>query len=107
MRFPWTIVRPPSVYGEWYHGVLTAFKLVRVGVVPRFGDGSQELSVIYAGDLAEALIAAGSAPATGQRIYFPAHPLAPSRTELSPAIGGALGPRPRLLGTSRTPARAL
>jgi len=107
MSFPWTIVRPPIVYGEWDHGILTAFKLVRVGVVPRFGDGSQELSVIYAGDLAEALIAAGSAPATANRIYFAAHPVATSSTELIRAIGRALGKRPRLLHIPGPAARAL
>src|SRR2546425_12161711 len=76
MSFPWTIVRPPIVYGEWDHGILTAFKLVRVGLVPRFGDGSQELSVIYAGDLAEALIAAGLGPANAQPHYLAARPRA-------------------------------
>src|SRR3989454_8180598 len=107
MSFPWTIVRPPIVYGEWDHGILTAFKLVRVGVVPRFGDGSQELSVIYAGDLAEALIAAGSGPATANRIYFAAHPVATSSTGLIRAIGRALGQRARLGPIPRPAARAL
>ena len=107
MPFPWTIVRPPIVYGEWDHGVLTAFKLVRLGVVPRFGDGSQELSVIYAGDLAEAVIAAGSTPGTANRIYFAAHPVATSSTELIRAIGRALGKTPRLLHIPGPAARAI
>src|SRR3989442_6641814 len=107
MSFPWTIVRPPIVYGEWDHGVLTAFKLVRVGVVPRFGDGSQELSVVYAGDLAEAVIAAGSTPATANRIYFAAHPVATSSTELILAIRRALGKKPRLLHIPGPAARAI
>ncbi len=56
--FPWTIVRAPVVYGEWDREVLKLFKVARTGLAPVFGDGSQQLSVIYAGDLARALIAA-------------------------------------------------
>src|SRR5207249_8970054 len=32
MPFPWTIVRPPTVYGEWDHEVLKVFKLARRGL---------------------------------------------------------------------------
>ena len=46
MAGPWTIVRPPTVYGEWDREVLKVFKLARTGLAPVFGDGSQELSVI-------------------------------------------------------------
>jgi dihydroflavonol-4-reductase len=58
MARSWTIVRPPAVYGEWDREFLKVFRLARLGLVPVFGDGSQELSVIYAGDLAAALVAA-------------------------------------------------
>src|SRR5207302_332154 len=56
---PWTTVRPPVVYGEWDRELLKVFEAARRGVAPVFRDGSQELSVIYAGDLARGLIAAG------------------------------------------------
>src|SRR2546428_10408237 len=46
MAGAWTIVRPPTVYGEWDRAVLKAFKLARMGVAAVFGAGSQELSVI-------------------------------------------------------------
>jgi nucleoside-diphosphate-sugar epimerase len=107
MPFPWTIVRPPVVYGEWDRQVLKAFKLVRLGLVPRFGDGSQELSLIYAGDLAEALIAAGAAPTTAGRTYFAAHPATTTSTDLLRAIGGALGKTPRLVQIPRPVGRAV
>src|SRR2546422_6018303 len=74
MPFPWTIVRPPTVYGEWDHEVLKVFKLALRGVVPVFGDGSQELSVIYAGDLAGALVAAATSPNAARKVYYTAHP---------------------------------
>src|SRR5207237_3825754 len=74
MAGAWTIVRPPTVYGEWDREVLKAFKLARMGVAPVFGDGSQELSVIYAGDLAAALGAAATTPATANRAHYAPDP---------------------------------
>src|SRR3989442_11445262 len=38
MPFPWTIVRPPTVYGEWDRAVLKVFKLALRGIVPVFGE---------------------------------------------------------------------
>jgi nucleoside-diphosphate-sugar epimerase len=97
MPFPWTIVRPPVVYGEWDRGTLTIFQLARRPVMPVFGDGSQELSVIHADDLAQALIAAGTTPATAGRVYFAAHPATTTSRELALACGRALGTTPRIV----------
>jgi dihydroflavonol-4-reductase len=88
---PWTIVRPPLVYGEWDRGTLKIFQFVRRGVAPVFGDGSQELSVIHGEDLAQSLIAAGTAPAAAGRIYFASHPTTTTSRELVLAAGRALG----------------
>lgn len=90
---PWTIVRPPVVYGEWDRSTLKIFQLARRGVVPVFGDGSQELSVIHAEDLAGALIAAATSPAGvgGGRVYFAAHPTVTTSRALVLAAGRALG----------------
>ena len=95
---PWTIVRPPLVYGEWDRGTLKIFQFVRRGVAPVFGDGSQELSVIHAEDLAQALIAAATSPAAAGRIYFATHSTTTSSRELVLAVGRALGSRaPRII----------
>jgi dTDP-4-dehydrorhamnose reductase len=51
---PWTILRPPLVYGPRDTEVLKVFRLAKTGFVPVFGDGSQELSAIYGPDLANA-----------------------------------------------------
>lgn len=88
---PWTIVRPPVVYGEWDRGTLKIFQLARRGVAPVFGDGSQELSVIHAEDLARALIAAATSPAAVGRVYFAAHPTVTTSRALVLAAGRALG----------------
>src|SRR5206468_12309773 len=91
MPLDWTIVRPPVVYGEWDRGTLTIFQLARRGVVPVFGDGSQELSVIHAEDLARALIAAATSPGSAGRVYFAAHPVVTTSRALVLAAARALG----------------
>ena len=103
----WTIVRPPTVYGEWDHEVLKVFRLARTGVAPVFGDGSQELSVIYAGDLAAALVAAATAPATANRVYYAAHPVVTTSRDLVRAIGRAVGREPRIVPLPGVLARGL
>ena len=88
---PWTIVRPPTVYGERDRELFKLFKLARAAVVPVFGDGSQELSVIYAADLADAVIAAATAQRSAGAVYFAAHPSVTTSRELIRAIGRAVG----------------
>ena len=97
MPLAWTIVRPPVVYGEWDRGTLKIFQLARRGVVPVFGEGSQELSVIHAEDLARSLIAAATSPAAVGRVYFAAHPTTTTSRELVLAAGRALGRTPRIV----------
>lgn len=104
--FPWTIVRPPTVYGEWDREVLRLFKLARVGVVPVFRDGSQELSVIYVGDLVTALVAA-SAPAAACQVYYAAHPAVTTSRGLVRAIGRAVGREPLVVPLPAPIARGL
>lgn len=97
MPLDWTIVRPPVVYGEWDRGTLTVFRLANRGVVPVFGDGSQELSVIHAEDLAGALIAAAVSEATSRRVYFASHPAAITSRAFVLGVGEAVGTRPHII----------
>jgi len=94
MPFPWTIVRPPVVYGEWDRGTLKIFQLARAPVAPVFGDGSQELSVIHADDLARALVVAGTSPAAQGRVYFATHSATTTSRDLMRACARALGASP-------------
>jgi nucleoside-diphosphate-sugar epimerase len=94
---PRTIVRPPVVYGERDRETLRIFRLARAGWGPVMGDGTQELSVIYAGDLAEALIAAGTATATAGGVYYAAHPDTTTSAGLVQAVGVAVGRTPRIV----------
>src|SRR2546426_8340414 len=93
--FPWTIVRAPVVYGEWDREILKLFKVARTGLAPVFGDGSQELSVVYAGDLAQALITAATSPAAAGKGYYAAPPATTTTRGVGPprrpAEGGGGG----------------
>jgi len=95
--YPWTIVRPPVVYGEWDRELVRVFRYARRGVAPVIGDGAQELSLIYAGDLAAALIAAATAPAAAGRLYYAAHPSTTTSRGFVEAVGRAVGRRPRII----------
>lgn len=70
---PLTIVRPPAVYGPGDRAFLTLFKLAGRGVFPLLGDGRQELSLVFAEDLARALITAATSRATLGGTYHAAH----------------------------------
>ncbi|HLB37014.1 MAG TPA: NAD(P)-dependent oxidoreductase [Gemmatimonadales bacterium] len=70
---PWTIVRPPTVYGPRDTETLRAFRFARLGAIPAYGEPDQELSFIHVEDLARAIIAA-TAPACEGRTYFACHP---------------------------------
>lgn len=94
---PWTIVRPPVVYGERDRETLRIFRLAQAGWGPVIGDGTQELSVIYAGDLAGAMIAAATATGTVGRVYYAAHPDVTTSAALVRAVGGAVGRAPRIV----------
>jgi nucleoside-diphosphate-sugar epimerase len=104
---PWTIVRPPMVYGPRDREVLKVFRIARWGVAPVFGNGSQELSVIHGADLAEALIAAGVSSATSGKAYYACHPEVVTSGGLVLAIAAAMGKRVALVGVPRPIARAL
>jgi nucleoside-diphosphate-sugar epimerase len=89
---PWTILRPPTVYGP---GDTTNFLAVfraakRLGIAPVFGDGSQQLSLVHARDLASAAIAAMS-PEARSTIWYVNHPEVLTSRELVRAIGQEVG----------------
>jgi len=92
---PWTIIRPPMVYGPRDTEVLKIFRLARLGIAPVFGRGTQELSAVYGPDLAEALIAAATSGAAVGRTYFACHPEIVTSGEFVRAVGRALQPSRR------------
>jgi nucleoside-diphosphate-sugar epimerase len=98
---PWTIVRPPAVYGPHDTELLTVFRATRFGVVPVFGDGAQELSLVYAPDLAEALAAAGTTDATLGGTFYASHREVVTSRQLVQAIATATGRSARVIPLPR------
>jgi nucleoside-diphosphate-sugar epimerase len=104
---PWTIVRPPMVYGPRDQEVLKVFRLARLGVAPVLGDGSQELSAVHGGDLAEALVAAGTSSAAAGRTYYACHPEVFTGAEMARAVGRAMGKSPAVIRVPATIGRGV
>jgi dihydroflavonol-4-reductase len=98
---PWSIVRPPIVYGPRDREVLKVFRIARFGFAPVFGDGTQELSAVHAADLALALMKVGHSSTTLGRTYNACYPEVFTSAEFGRAIGTAMG---RAVGTLRVPA---
>ena len=106
-RLPWTIVRPPAVYGPRDREILKVFRLARLGVAPVFGDGRQELTAVHGADLAGALVAAATAPAAAGKVYYACHPEVFTSGGFVQAIAAAMGRRVRLIGLPGGLARGL
>jgi nucleoside-diphosphate-sugar epimerase len=98
---PWTIVRPPTVYGPGDPELFRVFRAVRLGVVPVFGDGAQELSLVYCPDLAEALISAGTCDGAQGRVFYAAHADIETSASFVRSVARALGKHVRLVPLPR------
>jgi nucleoside-diphosphate-sugar epimerase len=88
---PWSIVRPPIVYGPRDREVLKVFRLARLGLAPVFGDGAQELSAVHAADLAQALLAVAQSPGSIGRTYHACHPQVFTSADLAEAVAASMG----------------
>lgn len=98
---PFTIVRPPVVYGPRDREVLRLFRMAARAFAPLLGDGSQELSLVHARDLAGALVAAATSAKTAGRTYHAGHPVPVTQRHLIRGLAAAVGSRPRLVPLPR------
>ncbi|MGH7658213.1 MAG: NAD-dependent epimerase/dehydratase family protein [Gemmatimonadales bacterium] len=106
-NLPWTIVRPPTVYGPRDREVLKVFRIARSGIVPVFGSGDQHLSAIYAPDLAEALVRIGHTPGAAGQTFYASHPEVITSRELVLTIGRALNRKVRIIRIPEFAGRAM
>lgn len=67
---PWTIVRPPVVYGPFDRDVFLYFKAAASGFVPLLRGGTMELSLVHVEDLTEAILLAGFSPEADGKTYY-------------------------------------
>jgi nucleoside-diphosphate-sugar epimerase len=93
-RVAWTIVRPPAVYGPRDREFLRLFQIVRRGLAPVFGWGTQELSLVHATDLADAIARAGRMERAAGQVYHAAHREIITAANLARVAGTAVGRRP-------------
>ena len=88
---PWTILRPPMVYGPRDREVLKVFRFARLGIAPVFGEGTQELSAVHGADLARALVASATAERAIGRLYYACHPETFTSTAFVRSVAATLG----------------
>jgi dihydroflavonol-4-reductase len=93
----WTIVRPSIVFGPRDRDVLDYFRIARRGFLPVVGFSDRCYSLIYAPDLADALVRSAAAPASAGEVYFLAGPEVVRWAELGRLIAAALGTRGRVV----------
>jgi nucleoside-diphosphate-sugar epimerase len=105
---PWVIMRPPTVYGPRDRdNFIKVFRIARTGIAPVFGDGSMELSAVYATDLARALAAVAEGSGPVGHIYYPTHPEILTSRGVVVAIARAMGRRVRVIGLPESLARGI
>jgi nucleoside-diphosphate-sugar epimerase len=59
---PWTILRPPAVYGPGDREMLPVLKMIRRGMIVHAGPRDQRLSLLHVDDLVNAIVTWLSAP---------------------------------------------
>jgi nucleoside-diphosphate-sugar epimerase len=85
------IVRPPVVYGPRDTDVYLVFRSASRGVALRIGSHESYFSYIFAGDLAEMLVAAATAHAAAGRTYFAGNPEPASWGQFNAAVARLAG----------------
>ncbi len=84
------VLRPPAVYGPRDRDLLTFFRLARRGVLPVPTGPERRIQMIYAGDLAEAVVRAALAE-RAEGIYHTAEPRAYRWRTLVEMVADAVG----------------
>lgn len=97
--FPFTIVRPPAVYGPRDRGIFEFIKLVNSGIAPVFPsaseDGEKYFSVIHVDDLVGGIVLAGLAHNQGKKeVFFLSGDGLHSWSQVMSSMAEALGKKP-------------
>jgi len=67
---PWTIIRPPAVYGERDSAIFTFFQTVDKGLATFIGFDEKKLSLVHVRDLARGIVDAAFAPQAVGQVYL-------------------------------------
>ncbi|MEI7729938.1 MAG: NAD(P)-dependent oxidoreductase [Verrucomicrobiota bacterium] len=87
---PHTIIRPSAVYGPRDAEFLRLFKAVQAHLLPSFGGGKQALSLVYARDLALAVVHCLDCPSAENKTYFVAAPEMISANQMAAEVANQL-----------------
>jgi nucleoside-diphosphate-sugar epimerase len=69
-KLPYTIVRPPAVYGPRDTEIFAMFKAIKMGIIPYMGFNKKLLSLIHVDDLSDGIIQAAEARTSVGKRYF-------------------------------------
>jgi len=89
-KVDWTILRPPAVYGPRDREFLRLFKAAKCHVLPRFGGGRQQLSLVFVSDLAAAVVSALMHPNASREIFHAGSPERVTAEELARCVAAEL-----------------
>ena len=103
-RVPYTILRPAAVYGPRDRDLYLAFRAVSRGWMPLVAGGRAGLSLVYARDVAQAVVVCMERQEARGGIYHVAHPVPWTQRTFLAQIARELAVRPRRL---RVPGAAL
>ncbi len=96
-RFPWSIVRPPAIYGPEDRDVFVFFQWAARGIFPRPGRRDARISVVHVEDVVQAILLAAERPEAVGRTYFAGSARGWTWPEIRSALEGAVGRRLRVL----------
>ncbi len=92
-RVPMVVIRPPAVYGPRDQDVLELFRWVSRGITPILGSRQKSLSLIYATDLARAMVEATLSERTTGETYFAAEETVHVVVHLIDLVAALMGKR--------------
>jgi nucleoside-diphosphate-sugar epimerase len=104
---PWTIVRPPAVYGPRDYGVYEFFKMIAGGFFPMIGNYDKLVSLVHVRDLVEGILLAAESKSAVGRTYFISSDEAYSQARLAGQIADILGKRTRRIAIPKPVAWAV
>ncbi|MBN1273123.1 MAG: NAD-dependent epimerase/dehydratase family protein [Candidatus Aminicenantes bacterium] len=69
-KYPFTIIRPPNVYGPGQQETEMLIRLIKKKMVPVLRSGEKKTSLIYISDLVHGLVTAASLSRTVDKVYY-------------------------------------
>ena len=100
-QIPWTIIRPPAVYGPRDRGFMILARMASKGWTFRLTGDLQPTSVVHVSDLVRGAVEAALSSRTVGKIYYLAHPEATGLTAIGRIMAESLGKKAKMLTLPR------